>query len=38
MKTITPKQPDHLSLYAKVCLEALVNARLASTISLGGAF
>ncbi len=38
MKTITPKQPGHLSIYAKVCLEALVEAGLASTISLGGAF
>ena len=38
MKTITPKQPAHLSKYAKVCLEAMVAARLANTISLGGAF
>jgi hypothetical protein len=38
MKTITPKQPAHMSNYAKVCLEALVDAGLASTISLGGAF
>jgi hypothetical protein len=38
MKKITPKQPDHLSIYAKVCLEALVEAGLANTISLGGAF
>jgi hypothetical protein len=38
MKTIIPKQPAHLSIYAKVCLEALVDAELASTISLGGAF
>jgi hypothetical protein len=38
MKSITPKQPAHLSIYAKVCLEALVDAGLANTISLGGAF
>ena len=38
MKTITPKQPEHLSIYAKECLEALVEAGLANTISLGGAF
>jgi hypothetical protein len=38
MKKITPKQPDHLSIYAKLCLEALVEAGLANTISLGGAF
>ncbi len=38
MKTITPKQPVHLSKYAKECLEALVAANLANTISLGGAF
>lgn len=38
MKTIQPKQPNHLSPYAKACLEALVNANLADRISLGGAF
>ena len=38
MKTIQPKQPNHLSPYAKACLEALVNANLADCISLGGAF
>jgi len=38
MKTITPKQPAHLSIYAKVCLETLVDASLSSSISLGGAF
>ena len=38
MKSITPKQPAHLSLYAKVCLETLVDAGLSSRISLGGAF
>jgi len=38
MKSITPKQPAHLSKYAKECLEALVNSGLANTISLGGAF
>ena len=38
MKSITPKQPAHLSMYAKVCLEALVDAGLAKLISLGGAF
>ena len=38
MKSLSPKQPAHLSPFAKVCLEALVKAGLGSTISLGGTF
>lgn len=38
MKSLTPKKPSHLSKYAKECLEALVKADVANTISLGGAF
>ena len=38
MKSLTPKKPAHLSKYAKECLEALVKADVANTISLGGAF
>lgn len=37
MKNIQPHQPLHLSVYARACLEALVKANLANTISLGGA-
>lgn len=36
MKTIQPKQPAHLSSYARVCLDALVQAGLVARISLGG--
>lgn len=38
MKSLIPKKPSHLSAFAQACLEALVNAGLADTISLGGAF
>jgi len=37
MKNIQPKQPSHLSPYARACLDALVKAHLADRISLGGA-
>jgi hypothetical protein len=37
MKNIQPKQPSHLSPYARACLDALVKAKLADRISLGGA-
>jgi hypothetical protein len=37
MKPIQPRRPAHLSPYALVCLNALVQANLASYISLGGA-
>lgn len=37
MKNVPPKQPSHLSSYARVCLDALVKANLADRISLGGA-
>jgi len=37
MKNIQPKQPSHLSPYARACLDALVKANLADRISLGGA-
>jgi hypothetical protein len=37
MKNIQPKQPSHLSPYARACLDALVEANLADRISLGGA-
>ncbi|HEU0296189.1 MAG TPA: nucleotidyl transferase AbiEii/AbiGii toxin family protein [Anaerolineales bacterium] len=37
MKNIPPKQPSHLSPYARACLDALVKANLADQISLGGA-
>lgn len=37
MKNIQPKQPSHLSPYAWACLDALVKAKLADRISLGGA-
>jgi hypothetical protein len=37
MKNIKPQQPSHLSAYARACLEALVKAKLADRISLGGA-
>ncbi len=38
MKKIQPKQPAHLSPYARACLDALVKADFAKHISLGGAF
>jgi len=38
MKSISPKRPSHLPIYARACLEALVKAKLAGCISLGGAF
>ncbi len=38
MKNIQPRQPAHLSPYARACLDALVKANLAEHISLGGAF
>jgi hypothetical protein len=37
MKNIHPRQPSHLSLYARARLDALVTANLADRISLGGA-
>jgi hypothetical protein len=37
MKNIEPRQPTHLSPYARVCLDALVEADAAEYISLGGA-
>ena len=37
MKPIHPQRPSHLSRYASACLTALVQANLASCISLGGA-
>lgn len=37
MKNISPRQPSHLSPYARICLEALTRANLAGRISLGGA-
>jgi hypothetical protein len=37
MKPIHPQRPSHLSPYASACLIALVQANLASCISLGGA-
>jgi predicted nucleotidyltransferase component of viral defense system len=37
MENILPRQPSHLSLYARACLDALVKASLADCISLGGA-
>jgi len=37
MKPIQPRRPSHLSPYASACLSALVQANLASYISLGGA-
>ena len=37
MKPIQPQRPSHLSPYASACLTALVQANLASCISLGGA-
>jgi hypothetical protein len=36
MKNIRPQQPSHLSPYARACLDALVKAKLADRISLGG--
>ena len=36
MKNIQPRQPSHLSLYARACLDALVKTGLADCISLGG--
>lgn len=38
MKKIQPRQPSHLSPHARACLKALVKAKLADRISLGGAF
>jgi hypothetical protein len=38
MKNILPNRPKDLSSYARACLEALVQARFAHRISLGGAF
>jgi hypothetical protein len=38
MKEIRPHQPSQVSPYAQVCLEALIEAKLAERISLGGAF
>ena len=38
MKKIQPRQPSHLSPFARACLNALVKAKLADRISLGGAF
>lgn len=37
MKNIQPQKPSHLSIYAQVCLDALVKENLADRISLGGA-
>ena len=37
MKNIQPRQPSHLSPYARACLDALVKANFANQISLGGA-
>jgi predicted nucleotidyltransferase component of viral defense system len=37
MKKIVPRQPSQLSLHAQACLNALVYAKLAEHISLGGA-
>jgi len=37
MDAKTPKLPAHLTEYARICLQALVDARLGKKISLGGA-
>jgi hypothetical protein len=37
MKQILPQQPSQLSQYAQACLDALVQAKIAQRISLGGA-
>ena len=37
MKDIQPQRPSNLSPYARACLDALVEAKLADRISLGGA-